>query len=188
MLKETINKVYPISSKSVSEIEDNIELIELEKGQIFIYLDSQNDKEYFVLDGVCRSFLLNPEGDELTISFFTSNSVLSPQITRMNKNKSILNFQSLTASKLATIDADIFRNLMSKNTEIRDFANAVLRFELFKKIDKEIGFASYKAKKRLIEFRKDYPLLENQIPHSSIASYLGISNISLSRLRKDLLG
>jgi len=187
MIRETVNNTYPISSKSISEIEDNIELLELEKGQTFIELDKQNNKEYFILEGVCRSYLLNPEGDELTISFFTPNTVLSPHITRMNNQKSILNFQSLTETKLATIDADIFRGLMSSNSEIRDFANAVLRFELFKKIEREIGLASHTAKNRLINFRNIYPSLENLVPHSSIASYLGISNVSLSRLRKELL-
>jgi CRP-like cAMP-binding protein len=72
--------------------------------------------------------------------------------------------------------------------EIRNFANTVLQNELLAKIDKEIGLASLSAKDRLLHFRNKYPLLENIIPHPDIASYLGITNISLSRLRRDLLG
>ena len=45
----------------------------------------------------------------------------------------------------------------------------------------------FAAKERLIEFRNKYKILENLIPHTDIASYLGITNISLSRLRKDLM-
>jgi CRP-like cAMP-binding protein len=56
-----------------------------------------------------------------------------------------------------------------------------------KKVEKEIGLASFTAKKRLIRFREQYALLENLIPHTDIATYLGITNISLSRLRKELL-
>ncbi|MEM6343465.1 MAG: hypothetical protein AAF927_06275 [Bacteroidota bacterium] len=58
--------------------------------------------------------------------------------------------------------------------------------ELLQKVDKEIGLASLKAKDRLIKFREEYPQLENLIPHPHIASYLGITNISLSRLRKEI--
>ena len=79
-----------------------------------------------------------------------------------------------------------FEELMINNLEIRRFGNAVLRNELTRKVDKEIGLASLTAKERLLKFREQYPMLENLIPHTDIASYLGITNISLSRLRRDL--
>ncbi len=84
------------------------------------------------------------------------------------------------------MNAKEFESLMIENMEIRHFGNTVLQNELISKVDKEIGLASMTAKERLIEFRKKYRLLENLIPHTDIASYLGITNISLSRLRKDL--
>jgi len=136
---------------------------------------------------VCRSYLINPEGEEITISFFTSKSVLSPYTTRTKEEVSVLYFQALTEVKIVSIDATKFEKLMIDNLEIRNFGNTVLRNELALKIDKEIGLASLTAKERLIKFRKQFPMLENLIPHSAIASYLGITNISLSRLRKDLM-
>ena len=72
---------------------------------------------------------------------------------------------------------------MIKDIEIRNF---VLQNELILKVEKEIGLASLTAKERLIEFRKKYKHLENFVPHTDIASYLDIKNISLSCLRKDL--
>lgn len=51
------------------------------------------------------------------------------------------------------------------------------------KVEKEIALASFKGKDRLLLLRKNYPNIENLIPHTDIASYLGITNISLSRLR-----
>jgi CRP-like cAMP-binding protein len=71
--------------------------------------------------------------------------------------------------------------------DIREFGNMVLHFELLTKVEKEIGLASLNAKERLILFREKYHFLENLISHVDIASYLGITNISLSRLRKELM-
>jgi hypothetical protein len=51
------------------------------------------------------------------------------------------------------------------------------------KVEKEIALASLKGKDRLLLLRKNYPNIENCIPHADIASYLGITTISLSRLR-----
>ena len=56
-----------------------------------------------MLDGVCRSYLINPEGEEITISFFTSKSILSPYTTRTIEEISILYFQALTEVKIGSI-------------------------------------------------------------------------------------
>jgi len=114
------------------------------------------------------------------------NNILSPQSIRTPKNISNLNFKALTKIELASMNTKEFEALMIENIEIRQFGNTVVQNELISKTEKEIGLASLTAKERLIEFRKKYHLLENLISHTDIASYLGITNISLSRLRKDL--
>lgn len=187
MIEEIINSIYPMSTNSLKELEALIEVEAIKKGETFIKRNKRDKKEYFVLDGVCRSYLINPEGEEITISFFTSKSILSPYTTRTIEEISVLNFQALTAVKTVAIDAAKFEKLMIDNLEIRNFGNTVLRNELARKVDKEIGLASLTAKERLIEFRNQFPMLENLIPHPAIASYLGITNISLSRLRRDLM-
>jgi hypothetical protein len=69
---------------------------------------------------------------------------------------------------------------MIENKEIRDFGNSVLQQERKSKIEKENGLVAFTAKERLIEFRNKYKGLENLNPHTDIASYLGVTNISLS--------
>lgn len=185
-IKEIVNQIYPISDRSIQEIEKLLSYKHYEQGTVFIRKDQGNQLEYFLLAGICKSYLLSPEGEEVTLSFFTSKSILSPYTTRVNKQQSILNFRALTELDVATMDAAAFERRMIENIEIRNFGNAVLRKELAIKVDKEIGLAALTAKERLLAFRERYPLLENQIPHTDIASYLGITNVSLSRLRKDL--
>jgi CRP-like cAMP-binding protein len=186
-VKNIINRIFPITDKSFQYIEELLVLETYKKGETFIQRNKRNEKEYFILSGVCKSYLINPEGDEITISLFTENSVLSPFQIRTSKSISNLNFKALTDLELASIDAKKFESLMIENVEIRNFANTVLQNELISKVEKEIGLASLSAKERLIDFRKRYKMLENIIPHPDIASYLGITNISLSRLRKDLI-
>lgn len=186
MIKEIINSIYPLPPHSVKKIEELIAYANHKKGDTFVKLNRINSKEYFLLEGVCKSFLINPEGEEITLSFFTSNSILSPYTTRTSKNASLINFKSLTDTRLATINATEFEKLMVDDLEIRNFANTVLRNELTNKVAKEIGLASLTAKERLLKFREEFPMLENVIQHTDIASYLGITNISLSRLRSDL--
>ena len=182
-----INNVWPISEASLDLVANLIVVETYEKGDLFINMGKENNKEYFVFQGVCRSFLLSPEGDEVTISYFLEGGVLSPNKTRTANQLSHLNFQALTKLTVASLNADKFEQLMINHIDIREFGNMVLQNELLAKVEKEIGLASLNAKERLILFREKYHFLENLISHVDIASYLGITNISLSRLRKGLM-
>ena len=181
-----VNKVSPVSEGSLDLISDLIVVEVYDKGDVFIDRGKRNNKEYFVFEGICRSFLLSPEGEEVTISYFLEGSVLSPNKTRAANQISHLNFQALTNLTIASMNADKFEQLMINHIDIREFGNMVLQYELLAKVEKEIALASLNAKERLILFREKYHFLENLISHADIASYLGITNISLSRLRREL--
>lgn len=185
-LRAIINSYQTISERSLIEICNGLTVETYAKGDVFIKLNRINSKEYFVFDGICKSYLLNPDGVEITISFFMGNSIISPHQTRTLAGKSNLNFKALTALTIVSIDAALFEDLMIHNLEIRNFAHTVLQHELMVKIQKEIGMASMTATERLLAFRAQFKSLENYIPHMDIATYLGITNISLSRIRKEL--
>jgi CRP-like cAMP-binding protein len=183
MLKEILTSIYPLSNESFKLIEAIVEYESHAKGTTFVHKNRTNNKEYILLDGICKSFLFNPDGDEITITFFNSKSILSPYTTRTLNGLSTFYFKALTPVEFVTLDSNKFDQLILQNNEIREFANRVLRLELLGKIKKEINLASLSAKDRLLAFREQFPTLENLIPHPDIASYLGITTISLSRLR-----
>jgi CRP-like cAMP-binding protein len=185
--RSIVNKVSPVTEESLDLISDLISVEVYEKGDVFVDRGKKNNKEYLVYEGVCRSFLLSPEGKEVTISYFLEGSVLSPNKTRTANHISHLNFQALTKLTVASLNADKFEQLMIHHMDIREFGNMVLQHELLAKVEKEIALASLDARERLLLFRKKYHFLENLISHVDIASYLGITNISLSRLRRGLL-
>lgn len=186
-IEAIVHSIYPLSGHSLTQIKDLIEYQECKKGNTFIEKGKHDYYEYFLIEGVCRSYVLNPEGEEITIAFFNPGNVLSPFVTRTVDGISNINFQSLTNIRIGVMNASKFLDLMVDHLDAREFGNMVLKIELQNKVEKEIGQASMTAKERLINFREKYPLLENLVPHTTIATYLGITNISLSRLRKELL-
>lgn len=158
----------------------------LKKGETFVKVEQSNQSEYLVAEGICQSFITNLSGKEVTLSFFTEGSAVSPNLIRTINNKSIVNLRALTEVQLLTFKSIDLANLMNTSRAVEVWANGVLQSELLQKVKKEINQNSLSAKERLLEFRAQYPALENKIPHIYIASYLGISNVSLSRLRKRL--
>jgi len=186
LTKDFFDDMFPLSEKSFAEWKNIFKFVSIDKDEVFIKVGKKNHSEYLVVNGFCRSFLVNPEGEEITISFFQKKYALSPHITRTKDQFSLLNFQALTELELIEFDADLFLALMIENMEIRTFGNTILLNELIKKTEKEIALASLTAKERLVKFRSEYSILENLVAHPIIASYLGITNVSLSRLRGEI--
>ncbi|RZV56229.1 MAG: Crp/Fnr family transcriptional regulator [Flavobacteriaceae bacterium] len=178
-----ILSVSHVSSHSLDKIKRLISYVHVKKGEPVTTVGRANNLEYFLIEGICKSFLHTPDGEEVTISFFMSNSIISPSTTRNKEGRSMINIHALTDVEIATINADEFEKLMVEDLEIRNFGNTVLRNELMKKVEKEIALASLRGKERLQLLRNSYHNLENLVPHSDIASYLGMTTITLSRLR-----
>ena len=185
-IKSILNSIIPLSESAIKKVQEITQIIHLSKGTFITQTGNNNNLEYFVLRGVCKSCLNNVDGEEITLSFFMPNTVISPFTTRSKEGKSILNIKCLTDVEIATMDAHKFETLMIEDEEIRIFGNTVLRNELMDKVQKEIGLASLPSKNRLQILRKKYPNIENLVAHTDIASYLGITPISLSRLRSKI--
>lgn len=178
-----IKAVAPISNSSIDKIKALVKYADVKKGDTICTVGQSNQLEYFIIEGICKSFLFTPEGEDVTISFFMNGTILSPSTTRNKAGKSVLNIRALADMKIATMDAEAFEDLMVNDLEVRNFGNTVLRNELMEKVQKEIAMASMKGKDRLQLLRKTFPNIENLVPHADIASYLGMTTISLSRLR-----
>ena len=82
-----INSVSPISSKSIAKIQEIAEYHEVKKGELITTVGQNNNLEYFITEGICKSFLYTPEGEDVTISFFMSGSIISPSTTRNKEGK-----------------------------------------------------------------------------------------------------
>jgi CRP-like cAMP-binding protein len=186
LLYTYLNTISPLSVQSFMDLAHLFTYQSITKDELFIKRDKPNSWEYILLEGICRSFVYNPDGEEITIDFFQGKAVLSPHITRTINDRSLLYFQALTSLQIVLFDAQAFVNLMIENLQIRAFGNTVLKNELLHKVEKEIGLATLSAKERLLAFRKQFRMLENLVPHPPIASYLGITTISLSRIRGEV--
>lgn len=182
----SINQIYAISSNATKALTDVITIQEFKKEETFVKKGLSNNTEYVILSGFCRSYVHDQMGSELTLSFYTPNTAITPNLIRTKQQQSILNLHAISDCKIATFSASDLAFLMGSNREISDWANTVLQKELLHKVEKEINQASMNAKERLLAFREKYPALENHIPHAYIASYLGITTVSLSRIRKTL--
>ena len=146
----------------------------------------KNELEYILISGVLHRFNISDKGDIATTGFYMPKSVITPHFARTKKGKNIFNLQSLTDAVIAEISVKDLDNLRNNHKEFHDFGQCILENELAQTFFNEVVYRSYNAKERLLSLRNQFPNLENLVPHNIISSYLGITNVSFSRLRNEL--
>lgn len=156
------------------------------KGTNIMCEGKSNDMEYILLDGVLHRYNINLHGDTITTGFYLATTPITPHFARTIAGKNIFSLEALVDSVVAEIPVAVLDQLRNNNPDLDAFGNRTVANELLNNLHENIVNRSMNARERLLLLRKRYPLLENLVPHSRIASYLGITNVSLSRLRNEL--
>jgi CRP-like cAMP-binding protein len=153
------------------------------KGTHIIRQEEPETNEIIVLDGCFASRIYDPEGLEVCVGLYVGPSVLTPHIARTRDGLSLVAVEAVTDATIATMDKDMLTNLMIASEPVRNWANGVLRKELGQKADREWCLAALGGSDRLAWFREKFPGYEEIFTHSLIASFLGMTPVTLSRLR-----
>ncbi len=140
--------------------------------------------EFVLLEGCLASSICDQDGKEVCVGLYVGPCVVTPNIARTHDGVSLVSIAATTNASLARIDSDLLTNLMISSEPIRDWANGVLRDELSRKAEREWCLAALGGADRLNWFRERFPDYEDIFTHSLIASFLGITPVTLSRLRK----
>lgn len=139
--------------------------------------------EYIVLDGRLASSICDQEGKEICVGFYLGPCVITPNIARTREGESLVSIVATSDAALARMDSGVLSDLMLSSQPIRNWANGVMRRALNEKAGREWCLAALGGADRLMWFRQAFPGFEAKFPHSLIASFLGITPVTLSRLR-----
>src|SRR6056297_1117737 len=139
--------------------------------------------EYILLSGKVVSLIGDADGREVCVGFYVAPCVITPNLARAADGKSLVSLRLESDGQAASVSAATLLELMRGSSTIEEWANAVLRAELERKTSREWSLAALKAKERLEWFRSHYPDHETLFSHSQISSFLGMTPVTLSRLR-----
>lgn len=179
----TITNVHPVSRMGLGRLFELCQVVEYPKNAAIIREGAADHHEYFLLDGIAYCGSRDAEDAPVAFMFYLPQQVILPRIARVSGGTSTLSVETLTPCTVAKIAATSFRDFQQASLEIREFSYKVLESELLKRIRRERSLLTQTAQARLAEFRREFGALENLVPHTAIASYLGITPVSLSRLR-----
>ena len=153
------------------------------KGAPITQQGQQENREFVILEGCAASRIYGPDGNAACVGLYVGPCVVAPSIARTRDGLSLVSVEALTDTLVTQMDSDDLTDLMIGSEPVRDWANAVLRAELARKSDREWCLAALGGSDRLAWFREMYPGHEQIFVHSLIASFLGMTPVTLSRLR-----
>ncbi|MDU4892437.1 MAG: Crp/Fnr family transcriptional regulator [Clostridium sp.] len=155
------------------------------KGELLLGIGEPMSKTYFILKGISRSYYLDIQGNDITKSFIKEYDFCIGEsiITNM---RSAEGFEALEDIISLEFDAKQLKDHLLSEKILTNIYIKKLEKTLVYKMNRENAFQIKSATERYLDFKRNYPEIENRVNQSYIASYLGISPVSLSRIRRTI--
>jgi len=170
------------------EIETFLRLLKparLNKGDFFISEGQIPKKFAFINEGLFRYLYIDKTGKEFTKNFITEGKFIISYSAMIAQKASLLYIEALEDSSVLEIDYAQWLEVKKRHECWSVLLIAMLEHAFVIKEKRERDLLLLDAKERYMDFLNEFPTLENRVKQHMIASYLGISPISLSRIRKN---
>ena len=180
-----VSNFHTISENSFKEFKNLIEEKELKKDHILVNLGDIPFNFYIIKSGVIRSYIIDKNGKEHTKTIYTPISTTG-NLTALIKNEpSNLIYECLTNCDVLECNYNDFNDLALKHHDLTIFHYKVLERIYIREEEKILDLSMLNATQRYEKLKKKTPGIDNLINQYHIASYLNITPVQLSRVRKN---
>ena len=185
-LLSEIFKNLSFSESAEQLINSKLIKLHLKKGDILLKADETVYHQYYVHSGCLRTYFLDPSGKEHTLQFAINDWWISDYTAFFETTKAILYIETIQEATLYQISKKDMEMLFATVPSLETFFRKKMEraFASFQK--RILASLTFTAKERYLSFIHDYPNIEQNVKNYHIASYLGITTESLSRIRKEI--
>lgn len=184
-LKEGISRIYPISTPDVEKITALAERIELPKQTTFIDRNKTNKYIYFLEEGICRIYYPK-KGKEVILDFCFPGNIILPLNSYVHGKPTYEIVDTITNCVLHRISIQQLEHLYNSSIAIANWGRKLAEIETLKIEDRLMQSLFKSAAERYHDLLKKEPILLQHIKLGYIATYLGVSQVTLSRIRAEI--
>lgn len=189
MKKIDFSQIYShplISVNDLKTIKAKHKKVNFKKGD-FVLKKGQTSRSYLAIEkGIARCFVNDYNGNDITTDFFRDNEFIINELSLFMQEQSAENIIALTDCICWEIFYDDFQNLYHSIPGFSEWGRMFMTEKLFNYKKRTLEMITLPAKERYLQFMRNNPIIIQNVPLKYIASYLGITDTSLSRIRKEI--
>lgn len=182
---QTVSQFTKLSADSIQELSSCLKRFEFPKGHVIVKQNTVCDYFYFIERGLTRTYYVK-DGKDVTDWISAENSFACSIISFITRRPDRRVIELLEPSILLSIHYNDLENLCSKHHDIENLFRQLVSFglvQLQQKFD-DLHFST--ALRRYQTLMATHPTLIQRVPLGMIASYLGITQETLSRIRSQI--
>lgn len=141
---------------------------------------------YFIVKGLVRYFYLTQDGKEFNKLFAVNNDFVGSFSYKIPNEPCPFSAQALEQTETVVLPVKIIEKAYNRHPAWERVGRLHAEKMALTKELREKDFLLYTAETRYRQFMKENPELARRIPQYHIASYLGITDVALSRIRKNI--
>lgn len=179
-----LDHIYQLPEQSKLALQKNAMEITFPKGHILLKANKIEPNIYFIKKGLVRAFI--ERDNEVTFWFGKEGETVISMKSYVEEEPGYETIELLEDCELYELKTENLRKLFSEDVHIANWGRKFAEKELIKTEERLISKQFKNASERYLELMKDHPELLQRVQLGHIASYLGITQVSLSRIRAEL--
>ncbi|WP_312075851.1 Crp/Fnr family transcriptional regulator [Chryseobacterium sp.] len=184
-IHKIINSIFPIPEVSYSNIIQHITAVSHPKGFCLMEADKIIPYIYFLKKGIVRAYA-STENNDITLWFGTEGEPVVSMKSYVENKPGYESIELLEDCDFYVLETERLKNLFNEDIHIANWGRKFAERELVKTEELIISRQYKTALERYKDLMKDKPYLLQRVQLGHIASYLGMSQVSLSRIRAEI--
>ncbi len=172
-----------LSTEEIAYLQERVPVVSYKKNELIFTEGKISKTIYFVVSGCVRLYY-NVEGKDKTTFFYTEGKFICAGVSYTFNTPAIENYQALEDTQLIHFDKDVIEELLAYSPKFEVMARIATEDELITYQMMVASFITKTPEERYIDLIETHGDLFNRVPQQYIASFLGISPETLSRIKK----
>jgi len=182
-LKKTVKQLVFLPDEEIENIISHSIIKEYFTNEYFLRAGEMSRNIGFIIEGLFRIYYIDMEGNEYIKNFKSTGHFMSSMAALLLNEPSKLNIQALEPSKVICINYDTILKLAEQNILWQKLLRKSAEIDYLEKEKRESDLLYFDVKERYLNFIKEHPDWAERIQQQYIASYLGMTPETLSRIR-----
>lgn len=184
-IDQILDRIYTLPESSKAKLTDCITEVHHPKGHILLKAEKTESSLYFIKKGIARACAYTSE-NEITFWFGKEGDTVLSMKSYVENKKGYEDIELLEDSDLYELNIKKLQKLFEEDLSIANWGRRLAEQELIKTEERLISRQFKTATERYTELLQENPDLVQRVQLGHIASYLGITQVSLSRIRADI--